>query len=447
MSNPAVCFLSTSELDGISFRIEDNLGESIHIHYGLIRIALSIDEFFLFADSIKNAAKQLFELNGFIWEDFDAESFKYEWIKYYTGIKSINCVTVRLDSLFMKESYTKKRDIKRIIPLCESGYVRLLEGDRSDIDYYSQIGKYEPSRKEKIEAIGKIIDGVGYPFDHKKILINQDGYILDGIKRASYLYYKFGGKKEIIVNKMDLPEMVSIQTRREEAEQEITKWMSEQEKQKRDKSSNRLGHSAIQITVEEIIKKIKDSGADFFVVKKEKMIEGKNLVNGMIIVQEPKFDDVKKMFYDFQPNIHPYEGYRYLYALKKPFAVETVRGTILIFDRPACKSRFEKELLPMDQYVNELCWKHLIWNEEWKCSQLDLKMLTFWAVLDALLEARQFRASDIKLIEENQDIFEKEEYTRAFEKEFFRYAPSLINFLLSGRYDEALAMYEQFSDY
>lgn len=445
MSNPAVCFLATTSFRGVSFRIEDNLGESIHIHYGMIRIVLSIDEFFLLASSIRVAAEQLLELNGIVWDNFDAESLKYEWVDEYTKLASKKCKSVKLDSLFMKESYIQNRSIKRVIPLQESGYVRLLQGDTTDIDYYSEPGKYELSRKEKVEAIGKIIDHEGYPFEQKRILVNQEGYILDGIKRASYLYYKYGGEEKVLVDEISLQGLDSVEIRRNIAEQQIDRWLADRGSLNCQTNTNDTPH--IRITMGDIIKRLKDNNVDFFVVDREKVIEHKNLVSSVIVVEEQKFDLVQEIFSSYKADAHPYEGYGYLYGLKKPLAIEMIKGMVLIYDKPACKSRFEKELLPMDQHVNELCWKHIIWNDERECYQLDSEMLTFWAVIDSILEFNRFSPRDISLIEKYSEIFEKDEYIEALEKEFFRYTPNLITYLLSRQYSRVLEMYEKFSDY
>ena len=80
MSNPSVCFLSFAIIDGVNFRIEDNLGEAIHIHIGKLRKALSIEDYFLFAESVMRATKELFQIRGIELENLDMESLKGEWL-------------------------------------------------------------------------------------------------------------------------------------------------------------------------------------------------------------------------------------------------------------------------------------------------------------------------------------------------------------------------------
>lgn len=46
------------------FTIDDNIGESIHIHYRNTRLEFSIDDFICFADNIKTAAERLEGYDG-----------------------------------------------------------------------------------------------------------------------------------------------------------------------------------------------------------------------------------------------------------------------------------------------------------------------------------------------------------------------------------------------
>ena len=60
MSNPAVINLAETETDIGFFRIEDNIGESIHLHLGDFRYDLTIKEFLSLSDDLKNV------IDGFI---------------------------------------------------------------------------------------------------------------------------------------------------------------------------------------------------------------------------------------------------------------------------------------------------------------------------------------------------------------------------------------------
>jgi len=42
-------------------RIEDNVGEAIHIHYGTTRIEMTVEEFLIFAEALRTAVEDEYE--------------------------------------------------------------------------------------------------------------------------------------------------------------------------------------------------------------------------------------------------------------------------------------------------------------------------------------------------------------------------------------------------
>ena len=67
--------------------------------------------------------------------------------------------------------------------------------------------------------------------------------------------------------------------------------------------------------------------------------------------------------------------------------------------------------------------------------------------MDALLEYGRFEQEDIEFIESHKHILHQEEFKNMIEKEFYRYTPLLIEYLLSHQYEIAVSMYEKFADY
>lgn len=61
MSNPAVIILSNTDIGFGYLRIEDNIGESIHIHLDQFRMDLSVSQFLLLSDSIYDILLTLLE--------------------------------------------------------------------------------------------------------------------------------------------------------------------------------------------------------------------------------------------------------------------------------------------------------------------------------------------------------------------------------------------------
>jgi hypothetical protein len=72
VSNPGVIYLVEKRLsDGTGFRVEDNLGESIHLHYSRFRVDLSIKQFLYLAKTIEESVNILLSQTGFRLEDYD----------------------------------------------------------------------------------------------------------------------------------------------------------------------------------------------------------------------------------------------------------------------------------------------------------------------------------------------------------------------------------------
>lgn len=366
MSNPSVCFLSFAIIDGVNFRIEDNLGEAIHIHIGKLRIALSIEDYFLFAESVMRATKELFQIRGIELENLDMESLKGEWLPCYDKIKAVKVENVELESLYMKESYIKNRAIKRIIPLRESGYVKVLGGDRSDIEYYEEPGKLQPSRKQKLDFIRQLIVEKGYPWDENLILVNQEGYIYDGIKRASCLYALYGGNKKIPVLRIYLPREKGINEQIEVAENKVHEWNKTHTTNGNVQKYEIRGEE--KVSLKELIMKLNNTNIPFFMIKKKKRnAERALLAVAGIIVKEGKLDVIREHLKTAQQSASPYDDYQFLYTASKPLYYLTTDGPVLISDRLYCKNKYEKYILPVDRYIVQNCWRNIVWDEEWKC--------------------------------------------------------------------------------
>lgn len=447
MSNPSVCFLSFTVINGMNVHIEDNLGEAIHIHIGKLRISLSVEDYFVFAESVMKAVKKLFQVRGIELATLDTESLKEEWILYYDKIKSVQTDYAELESLYMKESYIRNRAIKRIIPLRESGYIKVLNGDRSDIRYYDEPGKLQPSRKEKMNFIIQKIKKDGYPWNDNLILVNQEGYIYDGIKRASCLYALYGGSRKIPVLRIDLPEEKSISERRKMAEDKVRAWEIKCASDK-DMQRHKM-RGAEKAELKQLIKCLNKSNIPFFVIKKEKKnAEGTLIAVATIIVEEGKLNIVKEQLNTmWQQELSPYEDYQFLYTASSPLYYLTSDGPVLIFDRLCCKNKFEKYILPLDRFVVKNSWKSLIWDVQGQYHCVEASIYILMILMDTLLESGSFDQADIEFMECHKEVLYRKDFEIMLEKEFFHYTPLLIGYLLAQQYELAISMYERFDEY
>ena len=74
MSNPGVLTLAEKKISETKrFKVEDNLGESVHIHYNDIRIDLTIKELLSVAGVCEHTIYELIQADGFNLDDYSGE--------------------------------------------------------------------------------------------------------------------------------------------------------------------------------------------------------------------------------------------------------------------------------------------------------------------------------------------------------------------------------------
>ena len=443
MSNPSVCFLAETKINGVNLSIEDNLGESIHIHYGQFRVSMGIREFISFSNLVIASARELFSIHGLNFELFDEESFKIEWLYRYSTIKVPRMNKIALSKLCMKESYVNNREIKRIIPLEESGYTKFLRDENYDSKYYEEKGQFEKSRKEKLFEINNKIMEEGYPFDNKYILIDQDGYILDGNKRASCLFNMFGGDKCVPVLQIDIGWGKDIADRREEAEKKVREY---QDRILACDESDRKCNQVKIYELSEIVNEINKKGIPYFVVYRNKTVKTHKIVYADIILDEGTLETLKSKFTFCEEVEHPYMDYEYIYAVKKPMSLKTTEGTIYVSEKICVKSKFKNQLLPLEMEVERWVRKNVCQGENGIRTAND-KAQIFITIMDCLLEKEKFTSTDKLNMEKSINVFEDKEFVYYLERELYGYTEEFIQIIKKGNYENAISRYIAFSDY
>ena len=191
MSNPGVVYLARHELDnGVDFRVEDNIGEAIHIHYGdELRVDITIDKLLSLDSKADEWIEELLKDKGFQIENYDVMFL--DMISSYL----VDLVEVRHDRILLSDLlvYTKNwmglpvvRSIKqsRVVKYLNNMPKELLDCDQENLP-----GQSNEERLASVET--KIADG--YPYDNKYIvLFNNQNIIRDGQHRAGCLYSKYG---------------------------------------------------------------------------------------------------------------------------------------------------------------------------------------------------------------------------------------------------------------
>lgn len=103
MSNPGVLTLTEKHMSHkMSFRVEDNLAESIHFHYNDIRVDLTIAELNYIASVCDETIYDLVHADGFNLDDFDCD-FLNSISQYLIDLENTRVVTVNAEKLYALE--------------------------------------------------------------------------------------------------------------------------------------------------------------------------------------------------------------------------------------------------------------------------------------------------------------------------------------------------------
>ncbi len=444
MSNPAVCYLIKTQVGGVYFAIEDNLGEAIHFHYGNVRIDMTVREFLQFSDCVINAARELFALRKLTWDCFDKEAFKDEWMTRYKYVSKVEMVEIPLRKLFMKESFKGKRSIKRIIPLVESEYIQFLRRDSDDSEYYLEKGIYEPSRAEKIERIRCNIQNEGYPYDDSRILIDQEGYILDGVKRASCLCYLYGADYTIPAIQINIEWEKSLDDRRVQAEEKIKEFLDKQKGERKEPDEHEESAKDELSDYDVLISIINNLDIDYVVV--DGQLNTRSHCDWYILLKNGGVEIVKKQLEENNIIGKPFSGYTFAYAMNTPMIYKTTKGVIILHDRYMVNSVFVNNvIMPLDRNIVAWIWrnrehKNGIWSLN-ECAHVILK------VIFHVLRGEDFSPELICNIEKYRSVWDEDIVKRVINNIFFSYGEVLICLIQGKKYTEAVLGYTRYAEY
>lgn len=193
MSNPAVISLAETETNIGDYRIEDNIGESIHIHLGDFREDLTVKEFYRFTEGIEAAVESFVGKENFRLSDYSLE-FISRIADTLPDLIRIQVEEVKLGDLIVDARglfgiQTKKK-------LKHSRVIKALKGDTDENDNRDERNYFNQTSQERLNIILESIKNNGYPYKNKLIvLFNNSNEIMDGQHRAAVLYHLHGNIK------------------------------------------------------------------------------------------------------------------------------------------------------------------------------------------------------------------------------------------------------------
>lgn len=186
MSNPSVIELSRKKTSLGEFVIEDNIGESIHIHLEDFRIDLTIDELHSLAESCKVILNEFININNFDCDMLDA-SFLIDIAEYLPDLEEIIFDDINIKDLIIDT------EILGFIPVYKnikySRIVKAINGNSREDDKRIQNNDFGIDNAKRTFLIYEDIKKNGYNYLAKRIvLFNNELNIRDGQHRAGALY-------------------------------------------------------------------------------------------------------------------------------------------------------------------------------------------------------------------------------------------------------------------
>lgn len=201
MSNPGVKILAKSS-GKKRFVIEDNIGESIHIHIDNLRMDFTIDQFLTFSKLIK---KSLVELN--VLEGYDINQFDLLFLKEISSYLD-NLIEIKVEKICLKDIlcviHTEFKGLKfdRLVQLQKTPAYKYLQNHGGSFLKYKQLNYLNLSNEERLNSLIKSIKNNGYPFNNEYIILfNSQNIIRDGQHRAAVLAHLYGLDHEILIQR------------------------------------------------------------------------------------------------------------------------------------------------------------------------------------------------------------------------------------------------------
>ena len=176
---------NTNTKSGGRFKVEDNIGESIHIHYDNFRIDLTIKEFLSFTEVIEESMLNLIDNKSFNIDNFDP-IFLHDISHMLKDLKTVKYDKIKLSSIIV--STNGLFNVPKWSRLKESRVFKALSGNFSENNNYEQSNLINQTNQERVDNVKSIIEQKGYPFNNEYLVFfNNQNYIRDGQHRAASL--------------------------------------------------------------------------------------------------------------------------------------------------------------------------------------------------------------------------------------------------------------------
>lgn len=172
MSNPGVIDLSSGIIANRLFKIEDNIGECIHIHFGEIRLDLTIKEFNEICNKINYALESLINIKNFCINTISPD-FLLEIAENLIELKEIKIEKIELQNLY---TILEEKDYKQV-SIKESSKIRNLICSNIEMNYDIILFNDQNFVRSGIEKVEKLYrDNGNIDVQIKRFYFNNNAF-------------------------------------------------------------------------------------------------------------------------------------------------------------------------------------------------------------------------------------------------------------------------------
>lgn len=191
MSNPAVIKLAHGKVGKSKVWLDDNFGESIHLHIDDYRVDLSVEEFSSLYNDLCDILNDLVHVDNLDFRNVDPV-----FLSLFLWKRIPTIVSAKIDFVYLEDLWAPHNTTDRIFKLSESVGVRALNGVLKNSEEFRESHHVSQTERERMSCILESIKSKGYPYNNQYIIVfGNDNVIRDGQHRASCLYYLNGNMK------------------------------------------------------------------------------------------------------------------------------------------------------------------------------------------------------------------------------------------------------------
>lgn len=189
MSNPAVIKLASGKVGKSKVWLDDNYGESIHLHIDDMRVDMTVEEFSNLYSDLCDILNDLVDV-----ENLDFRTIDPTYLSTMLWKELPNIVSAKIDTVQITDLLAPFHN--KVFKLEDSVGVRALKGDSKIGAGKRKSNLISQTEQERMLDLLESVREHGYPYNNQYIILyGDDNIIRDGQHRASCLFYLEGNKE------------------------------------------------------------------------------------------------------------------------------------------------------------------------------------------------------------------------------------------------------------